>query len=147
MDCREFQRRYSAYRDGHDPVLAADMDDHLEACPACAGFDRAVREGIDALRGEQIFPSREFRARLALRLSREESVPEPLPPRVSPWAVTLAAGLFLALIGLSLKTMMVLPPPIAAEMQPMVVARPRLMPGLPFVVFERIPPAPPAARP
>ena len=32
-----------------------------------------------------------------------------------------------------------MPPPIAAE-QWLVVARPRLVPGLPFVVFERIPP-------
>lgn len=142
MDCREFRRRYSAYRDAHDPELAADMDDHIEACPTCAAFDRAVREGIQALRGEQILPSAGFGDRLALRLSEDESVPEPLPPRVSPWAATVAAGLFLALVGLSLKTMMVLPPPVAAEVQPMVVARPRLMPGIPFVIFEHIPPAP-----
>ena len=142
MDCRDFRRRYSAYRDGHDPELAAEIDDHIEACSACAAFDRAVREGVEALRGEQILPSPDFRARLALRLSRDEYVPEPLPPRVSPWVATVAAGLFLALIGLSLKTMMVLPPPVAAEVQPMVVARPRLMPGIPFVIFERIPPAP-----
>jgi hypothetical protein len=142
MDCREFRRGYSAYRDVHDPELAADMDDHIEACSSCAAFDRAVREGIEALRGEQILPSAGFRDRLALRLAHDESVLEPLPPRVPAWAATVAAGLFLALLGLSLKTLMVLPPPVAAEVQPMVVARPRLMPGIPFVIFERIP-APP----
>jgi hypothetical protein len=138
MDCREFRRRYTDYRDGHDPVLAADMDDHIEVCLFCAGFDRAVREGIDALRGEQVTPSPDFLNRLALRLASAETVPEPLPPRVSPWAATVAAGFFIAMVGLTLKEMMVLPTPVAAEMQPMVVAGPRLVPGIPFVVFERV---------
>lgn len=140
MECSLFRRKYSAYRDGHDPELAADMDDHIDSCPACAAFDRAVREGIETLRGEQVVPSPDFRHRLRLRLASTESVPDPLPPRVSPWAATVAAGLFIALIGLSLKTMMVLPPPVAAEMQPMVIAQPKLVPGIPFVIFERIPP-------
>jgi anti-sigma factor RsiW len=141
MDCRTFRRQYSAYRDGHDPALAGDIDDHIETCPACAEFDRAVREGIEVLRGEQVLPSASFRARLADRLATSEAVPDPVPPRVSPWAATIAAGLFLALMGLSLKSFVVLPPPVAAEMQPMVIARPRLVPGIPFVIFERIPPA------
>jgi hypothetical protein len=142
MNCREFRRRYSAYRDGHDPVLAADMDDHIEICRACADLDRAVREGIETLRGEQILPSAQFTERLRLRLDSAEAVPDPLPPRVSPWAATVAAGLFITLIGLSLKTMMVLPPPVAAEMQPMVIVQAKLVPGIPFVFFERIPPQP-----
>jgi hypothetical protein len=142
MDCRDFRRWYSAYRDGHDPELAADMDDHIEVCPSCAALDRAVREGIETVRGEQIVPSPQFAERLGLRLAYAEAVPDPLPPRVSPWAATLAAGLFITLIGLSLKTMMVLPPPVAAEMQPMVIVQPKLVPGIPFVFFERIPSRP-----
>jgi hypothetical protein len=138
MDCREFRRRYTDYRDNHDPGLAADMDDHIEICPSCAGFDRAVREGTDVLRGEQVTPSPDFLNRLALRLASAEIVPEPLPPRVSPWAATVAAGFFIAMVGLTLKEMMVLPTPAAAEEQPIVVARPRLVPGIPFVVFERM---------
>jgi predicted anti-sigma-YlaC factor YlaD len=142
MDCREFRRRYSAYRDGHDPGLAADMDDHLEVCSSCSALDRAVREGIETLRGEQIFPSAGFAERLTQRLVHAEAVPDPLPPRVPVWATTVAAGLFITLIGLSLKTMMVLPPPVAAEAQPMVIVQPRFVPGIPFVVFERTPPTP-----
>ncbi len=138
MDCQEFRRRYSAYRDEHDPALAADMDDHIELCPSCAAYDRAVREGVEVLRGEQVTPSPEFESRLALRLASAESVPEPLPPRVSPWAATVAAGFFIAMLGLTLKEMMVLPTPVAAAVQPMVVARPRLLPGIPFVMFERV---------
>jgi hypothetical protein len=137
MDCREFHRRYSAYRDAHDPVLAAEMDDHLELCHACAGFDRAVREGTELLRGELIVPSPDFLDRLSRRLASTESVPEPMPPRVSPWAATVAAGLLIALVGLTLKELMVLPPPVAAEVQPMVIAQPRLVPGIPFIAFER----------
>ena len=137
MDCREFRRRYSAYRDAHDPELAADMDDHIEFCLDCAGFDRAVREGTDLLRGEQLVPSPDFMTRLTLRLATSEPVPEALPPRVSPWGATIAAGLLLALVSLTLKELMVLPPPVAAEVQPMVIAQPRLVPGIPFIAFER----------
>jgi anti-sigma factor RsiW len=137
MDCREFRRRYSAYRDEHDPVLAAEMDDHIEVCAACAAFDRAVREGTEALRGTQVLPSPDFLHRLLVRIAIGEAVPESLPPRVSPWAATLAAGLFIAMVGLSLKAFMVLPTPVAAEVQPIVIAQPKLIPGIPFITFER----------
>ncbi len=138
IDCREFRRRYSAYRDDHDPVLAAEMDDHLEVCPSCTAFDRAVREGVEALRGEELEPSSAFMARLESRLASGELVPEPLPPRVSPWAATVAAAFFIAMVGLTLKEVLVLPPAVAAETQPMVLAKPRLIAGIPFVTFERI---------
>ncbi len=138
IDCREFRRRYSAYRDDHDPVLAAEMDDHLEVCPSCTAFDRAVREGVEALRGAELEPSGEFMARLESRIASGELVPEPLPPRVSPWAATVAAAFFIAMVGLTLKEVLVLPPAVAAETQPMVLAKPRLIAGIPFVTFERI---------
>ncbi len=114
------------------------MDDHLELCSACVAFDRAVREGVEVLRGEQVAPSADFLSRLESRLQSGELVPEPLPPRVSPWAATVAAAFFIALVGLTLKDVLVLPPPVAAETQPMVLARPRLLAGMPFVTFERI---------
>src|SRR5512143_945012 len=122
MDCREFRQRYSAYRDAHDPELAAEMDDHLEVCRACTAYDRAVRKGVEALRGEQLAPSPDFLRRLERRIHSGESVPEPLPPRVSPWAATVAAAFFLTLVGLTLKEIIVSPPPVAAEVQPMVLA-------------------------
>jgi hypothetical protein len=141
MDCRDFRRQYSAYRDAHDPELAANMDDHMEACPTCASYDRALREGVDLLRGRQLFPTPDFRARLEARLASGEVVPEALPPRVSTWAATATAALFAALVLLTLKEVVVSPPPVAAE-QWLVISRPRLNRGLPIVVFERIPPAP-----
>ncbi len=140
MNCREFRRRYSEYRDGHDPVLAAEVDDHLEACYACAAFDRAVRDGVEALRGSMVRPSPDFMQRLTRRLEQRETLVESLSPHVSPWAASVAAGLFLALIGLTLKQLMVSPAPVAAEVQPMVVARPTLHAGLPFVTFSRVAP-------
>lgn len=140
MDCREFRRRYTAYRDAHDPALAAEMDDHLDHCADCAAYDRAVHEGVEALRGRQIVPSPDFLPRLEARLRSGEAVPEPLPPRVSPWAATVAAAFFIALVTLTLRGVLVLAPPVAAESQPMVLARPKLLPGMPFVTFERITP-------
>lgn len=147
MNCREFRRRFSDYRDGHDPELAALMDDHLESCHACAAFDRAFRAGVDLLRIHQLKPTSRFMERLARRIGSEHFVPEPLPPRISPWVATIAAGFLLALVGLSLKELMVLPPPVAAEVQPMVIAQPRLEAGIPFVIFDRISPSSPKTRP
>src|SRR5574338_673700 len=136
MNCRQFHRQYAAYRDGHDPALAAEMDDHLDACPRCAAFARALREGVDHLKQGQLAPSHEFLVRLEERLSSNEAVPEPLPPRVSPWAATAAAVLFIALVGLTVREIAVLPTPVAAE-SPMVVAQPRVLAGIPFVACER----------
>jgi hypothetical protein len=137
MDCRDFRRRYSEYRDDHDPELAAEMDDHLELCPYCTAFDRAVREGVEVLRGKCIVPSAGFQERLERRLRSGEQVPEALPPRVAPWAATAAMILFATLIALSLRDLMVLPEPVAAEVQPMVIAQPQIVPGIPFVIYER----------
>lgn len=137
MLCRQFHRQYAAYRDGHDPTLAAEMDDHIESCPRCAEFDRAVREGVDVLRGAQLELSDDFVSRLEARLQSDEHVPEPLPPRVSPMAATAAAVLLAALVVLTIREIAVLPTPVAAE-TPMVVAQPRLVAGIPFVAFERI---------
>ena len=137
MNCRQFQRLYSAYRDGHDPALAAEMDDHLEACPRCAAFDRAVRDGVDVLRDAPVAPSPDFLPRLEARLASGETIPDPIPPRISPWAATAAAILFLTLVSFAVRNVSVLPTPVAAE-TPMVVAQPKVMPGVPFIAFERI---------
>lgn len=139
MHCREFRRRYTDYRDGFDPVLAAEMDDHLEACQECAAFDRAIRQGIHSLQEGQLRPSPGFLERLEVRIASAEAVPEPHPPRVSPWGVTAAAVLLVALISITLRELTVLPPPAAAE-SPMVVTQPRIVPGIPFVVFEPLQP-------
>ncbi|HXG43451.1 MAG TPA: zf-HC2 domain-containing protein [Gemmatimonadales bacterium] len=136
MTCAEFRRRYSAYRDGTDPVLAAEMDDHMEVCPACAGYDRAVREGVEALRHAVVLPSPDFAQRLAHRIATAEQVPEPVPPRVSPLMATAAALLLASLAALTVKDSLLLPPQAAAE-QALVVAKPRLLASPPFVTFER----------
>ena len=146
MHCRAFRRRYTEYRDGFDPALAAEMDDHLETCQRCAAFDRSIRQGIHSLQEGQLHPSPTFMERLELRLASQEMVPEPHPPRVSRWGATVAAALFVLLVGLTLRELTVLPPPAAAE-SPMVVTQPRIVPGIPFIVFEPLqPPGPPSER-
>ncbi len=116
------------------------MDDHIEICPACAAYDRAVREGVESLRGELILPTPGFHDRLAERLRGNEPLPDLEPPRVAPWAATAAALLVGTLALFALRDFTVLPEPVAAEVQPMVVAQPRILPGMPFVVYERIQP-------
>ena len=137
MNCREFRRRYTAYRDGVDAALHADIDDHLEVCPACAAYDRAVREGVDALRGDALDLSPDFRERLFARIASGEVVPEP-PPSLSPFAASAAAALLAAMVILALRESFVAPTPAAAE-QPLLVAEPRVLPGIPFVAFQRKP--------
>jgi anti-sigma factor RsiW len=136
MTCSEFRQSYSAYRDEHDPGLAAAMDDHLELCASCAAFDRAFREGVEALRGAAVAPSEGFGPRLEERLATSELVPEPFPPRLPPAMTGLGAVLLLALAGLALRGLFVAPAPAAAEPPPLVVARAHLIPGIPFVIFD-----------
>jgi hypothetical protein len=136
MNCIEFRQRYSDYRDGFDPELAADMDDHIEACDGCAAYDRALRDGVDALRHELILPSPDFAERLARRIATAGHVPEAFPPRVSPFMATAAALLLISLAALTIKESVLLPPVVVAE-QPLVVAKPKLLAAPPFVAFDR----------
>ncbi len=136
MTCADFRRRYSAYRDGTDPELAAEMDDHMEDCPACAAYDRAVREGVEVLRRAVVLPSPGFARRLARRIATAGTVPEPVPPRVSPVMATAAAILLVSLVALTLRDSVLLPPEVAAE-QALVIVKPRLLASPPFVAFER----------
>jgi anti-sigma factor RsiW len=136
--CRDFRRLYSTYRDGTDPALVAEMEDHLEACAECAAYDRAVRHGVDALRGVRLDPSPDFLERLNERIATAGPVPEPVPPRVSPWAATAVALLLGTLVVFTIRQSTDVPPVAAAE-KPAVLARPQMVPGIPFVTFGRAP--------
>lgn len=138
MRCREFRRLYSAYRDGSDPTVSAEMEDHIEGCGPCAAYDRALRHGVEVLRGARLSPSPDFMKRLNARLASGETVPEPVPPRVSPLAATAAAILFLALVIFTIRQTTVVTPVAAAE-QPELLAQPKMIAGIPFVAFQRAP--------
>jgi Putative zinc-finger len=138
MRCRDFRSLYSTYRDGTDPALVAEMEDHLAACPDCTAYDRAVSHGVNMLRGARLDPSPEFRNRLNARIASGEAVPEPIPPRVSPWAATAAALVLATLVVFTIRQSTDVPPVSAAE-KPAVLARPQMIPGIPFVAFRRAP--------
>jgi hypothetical protein len=138
MHCRDFRRSYSAYRDAADAALTVEMDEHLASCPNCTAYDRALREGVDALRGARLTPSADFLERLNARIASGEAVPEPVPPRVSPWGATAAAVLLIALIMFTIRQSADVPTVAAAE-RPAVLARPQMVPGIPFVAFVRVP--------
>ncbi|HSE65807.1 MAG TPA: zf-HC2 domain-containing protein [Gemmatimonadales bacterium] len=138
MRCRDFRRQYSTYRDGTDPALVAEMEDHLAACPDCTAYDKAVSDGVDMLRGTRLRPSPDFRNRLNARIASGEVVPEPVPPHVSPWAATAAALVLATLLVFTIRQSTDVPPVAAAE-KPAVLARPQMIPGIPFVAFRKAP--------
>lgn len=138
MRCRDFRRQYSTYRDGTDPALVAEMEDHLAACPDCTAYDKAVSQGVDVLRDARLDLSPDFRNRLNARIASGEVVPEPIPPRVSPWAATAAALVLATLLVFTIRQSTDVPPVAAAE-KPAVLARPQMIPGIPFVAFRKAP--------
>jgi len=138
MRCRDFRHQYSTYRDGTDPALVAEMEDHLASCADCAAYDKAVSDGVDLLRGARLNLSPNFRNRLNARIASGEAVPEPIPPRISPWAATAAALVLGALVVFTIRQSTEVTPVAAAE-KPAVLARPQMIPGIPFVAFRRAP--------
>lgn len=80
LNCSDFVREYSDYRDGRvDPVRRAEMEAHLAGCSSCARYDRVVVAGVDELRSiPEIEPSWEFLPRLQHRIFHLED-------GLSPW--------------------------------------------------------------
>ena len=136
LRCEDFLDHYSAYRDGAEPELVTAMTDHLAVCAACRAHDRAVREGVETLREDLVAPSPEFEAKLKAKLESGWAPPEPAP-RVPPVALTAIALLVAALtaIGIRDKAGGVVST-AQAEEQPMLLAKPRALAGIPFVAFE-----------
>ena len=138
MHCRDFLDLYSAYRDGADPVVVGAMEAHMATCDSCRTHDRAVRQGVDALRGHLVLPSPEFERRLQERLESGGRVEELFPPRVAPLTATAMVLLALVLLALAVRR-----PPVvataAAEEEPALLARPRALAGIPFVAFVPAP--------
>jgi hypothetical protein len=57
MNCAEFSRYYTDFRDGNDPDLAARMRAHVEGCRRCGTHHRALLIGVEALQYGEIEPS------------------------------------------------------------------------------------------
>lgn len=78
MECKEFLEGYSAYLDG---VVSREEKEafrqHLEACEACARYDRVVQRGIEIFRDlPRPDPSPDFLPRLRHRLYHiEDGIP------------------------------------------------------------------------
>jgi anti-sigma factor RsiW len=82
---------------------AARVEAHLAACPACRSFVeglRASQEGLAALAGEPLDPEALARVRHAVRRRIEDEARR--SATIQPWALALAAGLALALVGAAL---------------------------------------------
>ena len=97
-----------------------------------------MSQGVDVLRDVRLNPSPAFRDRLNARIASGEVVPEPIPPRVSPWAATAAALVLATLVVFTIRQSTDVPPVAAAE-KPAVLARPQMIPGIPFVAFRKAP--------
>ncbi|MBI4500191.1 MAG: hypothetical protein HY700_03425, partial [Gemmatimonadetes bacterium] len=149
MNCSEFLRSYSEYRDGLiiDAGALRQIRLHIAHCAPCYRYDESVRRGVRAL-GE-IDPSPDFRRRLIARVNRNET--EPMEP-IGPGAASVAAALMLAAaVALVIYSRrgneLNRPVPVAAATVdtvtmsgperafPLVVANP----GVPFVTFTDLP--------
>jgi len=69
MNCREFGRYYTDFRDGNDPELARRMREHVFECPHCRTHNRAMQIGIEMLQMTEIEPSDGLRHALSARFN------------------------------------------------------------------------------
>lgn len=82
MDCSEFQKLYSDYRDGRleDARVARSVREHLGECEACSRYDALVCRGVMALRSvDELEPTKPvvFSGLALLTDSAETSSPTP----------------------------------------------------------------------
>jgi hypothetical protein len=70
VDCSRFLEEYSAFRDGElENDVRVDFEMHLELCPACARYDRVIRDGVELYRRcPGLTPSDDFLPRLQHRI-------------------------------------------------------------------------------
>lgn len=95
MDCREFLRGLSDFRDDlvRDHAALDRFEAHRLACPRCARLVAALDVGLSTLREpDEGGPSDTFRASLHRRLRAEVALGDPLMPTHA----GLAAGLLMA---------------------------------------------------
>ncbi|MGH7703335.1 MAG: anti-sigma factor family protein [Gemmatimonadales bacterium] len=134
MHCKDFLEQYSAYRDRLVPELKAAMEAHLEICPSCHAYDRAVRLGVETLRENRVQISAGFEESLRARLERGEVEEQPYHPQLAAVPATATVLLLLALLTLALRR----EPAVStatAQANPPAVARPHARGGIPFVAF------------
>ena len=108
MRCPEFLDHYTDFRDGliTAPCDLRRFERHLARCPACRRYDRALRQGVLALRAAALIePSPDFRRRLEARLRQERrggrgSPQVPARAGVAGIAAALFVAAALALVAL-----------------------------------------------
>jgi hypothetical protein len=102
MDCGEFLRGLSDFRDGmvRDQSQAVRFENHRMGCPHCARLLTALDVGLETLRGQdEPVPSPGFRSALDGRLRAEVAIGDPVMPTHAGLA---AAFLMVAALGLLL---------------------------------------------
>jgi len=143
MQCSEFLRLYSDYRDGliRDARSILRLNRHLATCQACSRYDASVREGVQVLRQAAIDlePAPDFRERLRQRIAAGAE-PVPVAPGAASFAALLMVAAVVALVvhqrssRTSESLTLVQAAPVAVpepRPRPMVVVNP----GVPFVMF------------
>lgn len=125
MDCDEFLRGYSDFRDGRSaPPERRRFRGHVESCESCRRYDRVVRRGVHVLRTlpSPCSSSEEFLPRLKHRIYHiDDGIPLSGPAAGATSALTaLAAVGLLALAWLPFA----LQPPDEVELAPVAVQPP-----------------------
>lgn len=143
MQCNDFLRLYSDYRDGliRDARVVGQFGLHLATCAACGRYDASVRSGVQALRRASVDmePTPGFGDRLRRRIAAGAEAETPATSAAAGMAalLMLAAALALVIHERSSRTAaspaprMAAQPPRTTSPNPMILVNA----GVPFVTF------------
>lgn len=140
MDCDEFLRGYSDFRDRRHPrPVLSRFESHLEGCESCRRYDRVVRRGVHVLRTLPCpCPSSDFVPRLRHRIYHlEDGIP------MSDRATSGGSAALTAMAAVGLLALAWLPfalqAPLEIELAPVAVEVPARGPTVEASVFDRGP--------
>lgn len=140
MDCDEFLRGYSEFRDRRCPFpVRSQFEEHLESCDSCRRYDRVLRRGVHVLRRLPTpCPSSDFLPRLKHRIYHLEDGIGPVDGSPA-GTVALTAMAAVGLLALAWLPFALQAPVAEVQLAPVAVERPEGAPTMAASVFGQGP--------
>jgi len=133
MNCSEFLKLYSDYRDGclEDADVARELREHVRECESCMRYDALVCRGVMALRSTgELEPSRRLAFRSVDVLPDSDAAPSPMPAKFA-GALMVAAAIALLVWPQSHQDTVASPPRVAQALPELPAPPPRAHVALP----------------